>query len=96
MPITLDIKKDVQEAVMEAITPLLQKIEELESKINGNTDELIDIKEVKKITKIKSNSTVYDRVKKGKLPPFVKTGPKMTRWKKSEVLKYVENPALYK
>ena len=95
MPITLDIKKDVKEAVTEAIAPLLRKMDELENQIRGD-DELIDIKEVRKIAGIKSDTTVYDKVKKGELPPSLKIGPKMTRWRKSEVLKYVKNPTLYK
>jgi len=89
MPISIDIKKDVQEAVIEVITPLLKEIEELKEKMKPNDEKLLTPEEVCNITG-KGYSTIDKYVKEGKFPKPVRFGSEK-RWKKSEILKFIES-----
>ena len=89
MPITLDIKKDVQEAVKEVIEPLFKEIEILKEKITASNNELLTKKEVAKMTK-KGASTIDRYVKEGKIPKPVYLGGE-PRWRKTDILKFIKN-----
>ncbi|MEO1927551.1 MAG: AlpA family phage regulatory protein [Nautiliaceae bacterium] len=88
MPIQVATKEDVKEAVIEAITPLLQKIEELESKINLGGEAFYNAKKILEVTGYKSIKAIYDLERKGKFPKRAALG----RWRKSDVEKWLKNP----
>ncbi len=89
MPIEIATKEDIKEAVMGVVQPLLQKIEELNKKLEYVTDEYFTEEEVCKILKV-SGSTLRRLYKKGKAPAPRKIGIQ-NRWLKSEILNYLHS-----
>ncbi len=89
MPITLDIKKDVQEAVNELLSPLFEEIKQLKEKFILSNNELLTKKEAAKVAKI-AESTLDKYVKEGKFPKPVYLGS-YPRWRKSDILKFIDN-----
>ena len=89
MPITLDIKKDVQEAVNEVLSPLYQEIKELKEKIKLSNQKLLKIEEVCEIVGA-APSTIDKHVNAGIFPAPVYLGA-AKRWRKVDILNYIEN-----
>ena len=58
--------------------------------MNQYTDRLIRIQQVMYLTGL-ARSTVWLFVKKGKLPPPIKLSVRVTVWKESEILQYLDS-----
>ena len=89
MPITLDIKKDVQEAVVEILSPLFEEIKDLKEKIKLSNQKLLDIEEVSEIVGL-APSTIDKHVRLGIFPRPVYQGT-AKKWKKVDILNYIDN-----
>jgi len=89
MPIEIATKEDIKETVMGVVQPLLQKIEELNKKLEYATDEMLKEDEVCKILKIE-RTTLYRRIKAGEIPKPKKIGIQ-NRWPKSKILNYIHS-----
>ena len=50
---------------------------------------LLDIKGVKQVYNIKSDTTIYQMIKRGELPAPKKIGPRCSRWVPSEIAAHI-------
>ena len=58
--------------------------------MNQHTERLVRIQNMMYLTGL-ARSTVWLFVKKGKLPPPIKLSPRVTVWKESEILNYLDS-----
>ena len=96
MNFQLPIEDAVRKVIVEVVEPLQQEIESLKQILqqNGyNTEEFISVMEVAKLLGI-GKSTVWSKTKEDpNFPKPVKVG-RVTRWRKPEVLEYMESLAV--
>lgn len=84
------IEEMVKDVVLSSLDPLKdtlkKEVEYLKS--SKNLEELLKIDEVVKIVKM-GKSTIFKQVKDGVFPKPVRVGENLTRWKRSEIERYI-------
>lgn len=92
MNIQLQIEPELKNIVENAVKPLKDEIQNLKSILQNlefaKDDELLTDIEVAQILKI-GKSTVWDRHKKDPIFPKAKKIGAATRWKKAEIIEYM-------